>query len=89
MYRVGLETILGFNKKGDALIIEPRVPANWREYRIEYRYGSSVYHIVVQNEHGAQARSLVVSLDGVLLPDAVIPLRDDGRRHEVLVRRQP
>jgi cyclic beta-1,2-glucan synthetase len=84
MYRVGLETILGFHKAGDVLTIEPRVPTSWREYTIEYRYGSSVYRIVVHNAHGVQARSMVVSLDGVPLPDAAIPLTDDGGHHEVL-----
>ena len=48
MYRVGLEAILGFKKRGDTLFIEPRVPAAWKEYTIEYRYGSSLYTIQVQ-----------------------------------------
>ena len=39
MYRVGLEAILGFTKRGDTLYIEPRAPAAWREYTIEYRHG--------------------------------------------------
>jgi cyclic beta-1,2-glucan synthetase len=29
MYRVGLETILGFVKRGDTLYVEPRMPAAW------------------------------------------------------------
>ena len=40
MYRVGLEAILGFRKAGDRLTIDPCVPADWQEYRIEYRYGA-------------------------------------------------
>ena len=32
MYRVGLEAILGFTKRGDTLPIDPRVPAAWPEF---------------------------------------------------------
>ena len=89
MYRVGLETILGFRKVGDTLVIDPRVPVAWREYTIEYRYGRSLYRIVVQNEHGAAARSVVVTLDGKELGGAAAALIDDGARHDLLVRRLP
>ena len=54
MYRVGLEAILGFHKTGDALTMDPCVPVDWREYRIEYRYGRSVYSIVVTNPDGGE-----------------------------------
>ena len=84
MYRVGLETILGFSKRGDALRIEPRVPAHWKEYAIDYRYGASVYSIKVQIG-GAAGRATVVTLDGRELSDGDIPLLDDGRGHEVVV----
>ena len=48
MYRVGLEAILGFTKRGDTLSIEPCVPAGWEEISIEYRHGSAVYDIEVR-----------------------------------------
>ncbi|HUF12038.1 MAG TPA: glucoamylase family protein [Longimicrobiales bacterium] len=86
MYRVGLEAILGFTKRGAALRIEPRVPASWPEYSIEYRFGGAVYSIVV-NEPARAARSgAEVTLDGRPLDGAWIPLMDDGARHEVIVR---
>jgi cyclic beta-1,2-glucan synthetase len=53
MYRVGLEGILGFTKRGDTLFIEPRAPASWPGYTIQYRYGKSQYVISVKNGHGA------------------------------------
>ncbi len=85
MYRVGLEELVGFRKEGDSLRIEPSVPAAWPELRVEYRFGSTVYAIVVERpgllrEHGSR-----VSVDGRELPDATIPLRDDGQRHEVRI----
>ncbi len=86
MYRVGLEGILGFNKRGDRLLIEPRVPAAWTEYSIEYRHGQSVYAVTVRNGTGAAWGAAAVTLDGVTLPTGSIPLVDDGHRHEVVVR---
>jgi len=85
MYRVGLETILGFTKRGDTLRIEPRVPASWKEYSIEYRFGASVYAISVRaSAPGDGAR---VAVDGQVLDGVEIALVDDGRRHDVVVMR--
>jgi cyclic beta-1,2-glucan synthetase len=87
MYRVGLEGILGLKKRGDTLFIEPRAPAAWKEYSIEYRHGRSVYVIVVQNEDGAASEAVEVTVDGSVSPDGGIRLVDDGKRHEVIVHR--
>jgi cyclic beta-1,2-glucan synthetase len=86
MYRVGLEALLGFTKRGDRLTIEPRVPAGWREFTIEYRYGGSTFLILVQDPAEVTRRGAIVSLDGLALPEPVIVLVDDGARHEVVVR---
>jgi cyclic beta-1,2-glucan synthetase len=85
MYRVGLEGILGFTKRGDRLFIEPRTPISWREYTIVYRYGKSVYEIVVRNEDGAAWERAEVALDGQPLNGAGIPLVDDGERQRGVV----
>jgi cyclic beta-1,2-glucan synthetase len=87
MYRVGLEGILGLRKRGDRLFIEPRAPAAWKEYTIEYRYGKSVYAIVVRNEGEAAGGAVEMTIDGRSSPDGGIQLVDDGARHEVAVHR--
>jgi cyclic beta-1,2-glucan glucanotransferase len=86
MYRVGLEGILGFTKRGDTLSLDPRVPAAWPEFAIEYRHGRSVYAIRVERPREARKGSQEVTLDGRKLETEVIPLVDDGARHEVVVR---
>jgi cyclic beta-1,2-glucan synthetase len=84
MYRVGLEAILGFTKRGETVFIDPRVPAAWAEFTIEYRYGSSRYTILVQRaKPGDQERHLL--LDGVALSAEGIPLVDDGAEHAVRI----
>jgi cyclic beta-1,2-glucan synthetase len=83
---VGIEGILGLSKCGDRLVIEPRAPATWKEYGIEYRHGQSLYSISVRNDTGAPWRTTEVTVDGIAAPGASIPLVDDGKRHEVIVR---
>jgi cyclic beta-1,2-glucan synthetase len=86
MYRVALETILGFTKRGDSLTIDPRVPTDWPSLTIEYRHGGSVYVITVEDPGLVTVDGSVVILDGQELGTPEIPLRDDGGRHEVSVR---
>ncbi len=85
MYRVGLETILGFTKRGNMLSLDPRVPPDWPEFTIEYRYGRSLYVIVVQGPHAARGVR-EITLDGRVLDGPGIPLVDDGARHAAVVR---
>ena len=89
MYRVGLEAILGFAKRGDTLFIEPCVPAAWPEFSIEYRYGGSRYTVVVRQSSGAGSGASTVTLDGMVLQGRGIPLVDDGAEHAVVVTLSP
>jgi cyclic beta-1,2-glucan synthetase len=86
MYRVGLEAILGFHKRGDQLFIEPQIPSSWTEYAIDYRFGRSTYAITVHQAASGEGRRLEITLDGRVLDSAAIPLVDDGRKHEVQVK---
>jgi cyclic beta-1,2-glucan synthetase len=83
---VGLEALLGFTRRGDTLFIEPRVPASWPEYGINYRVGESTYEITVLDPAQVAEQGAAVSLDGVRLVTPGIPLVDDGLRHQVTVR---
>ncbi len=87
MYRVGLEAILGFDRRGDVLRIAPRVPLAWPELTIDYRFGSARYTIVVDEPgrftDGTRAE---VTLNGRVLEGPDIHLVDDGMVHHVLVR---
>jgi len=87
MYRVGLEGILGFTKRGDRLFVKPSVPTSWSEYTIEYRYGKSIYVIEVRNPDGVLGEAVEVAVDGTASDDGAIQLVDDGARHEVVVQR--
>jgi cellobiose phosphorylase len=85
LYRVAIETILGFQLRGDTLRIEPCIPSSWPGFELKYRHGSATYRILVDNSaaHGSGVRS--VELDGQRLPDGIVPLTDDSKTHEVRV----
>jgi len=81
MYRVWLEEVLGFQRRGDKLVIRPAVPADWEEFRIEYRYLSTPYTITVRRT----ADNPRVEMNGEKLADGVIPLMDDKAPRSVTV----
>jgi cyclic beta-1,2-glucan synthetase len=62
MYTVGIEQILGFNKKSDKIIFDPCIPSDWKEYKIRYRYNESIYNITVKNPNGISrgVKSIVI-----------------------------
>ena len=86
LYRAGLEWILGFRKRGSSLRIDPCIPKEWKGFEIEYRHGDTSYRIIVENPRGVCRGVSQVSLDGAPLPgEALIPLTDDAREHQVQV----
>jgi cyclic beta-1,2-glucan synthetase len=83
-YRIGIETILGFTKRGDVLTIEPRVPRGWPGYTIAYRFGASEYTITVEQVDASDGAG--VTLDGRRIESGELRLVDDGTTHQVHVR---
>jgi cyclic beta-1,2-glucan synthetase len=85
MYRVALENLLGFQKRGDKLTIAPCVPADWPRFEIAFRHGKATYQITVENPNRVQHGVRNISLDGVEQTASEIALLDDGATHEVRV----
>ena len=85
LYRVGLESILGFQLRGNRLEVKPCIAAAWKQYEITYRHRSATYHIVVENPNGIEHGVKNVTLDGETQTSNAIELADDGKRHEVRV----
>lgn len=84
LYRVGLEAILGFTKRGETLEMDPCIPSTWKEFSLEYRHADSIYDITVRNPSGVQQGVLSTTVDGVVV-NGPIPLAAGGRRHDVIV----
>jgi cyclic beta-1,2-glucan synthetase len=87
MYRTAVEGMLGVNMRGSTLTLNPCIPRAWKSFEITRVYGSSPYHIVVENPQGVSRGIVRTSLDGreLSLTACEIPLVDDGRDHEARV----
>ncbi len=90
MYRVGLESILGFRRRGTLLFLEPVVPSGWDAFTVDYRYGDTLYRIRVERpgrirEDGAEV-TMAGGREDDSAPSGAIPLVDDGITRDVVVR---
>lgn len=81
MYRIWIEEVLGFQRRGKSLVVRPRIPPGWQEFNMTYRFEKAVYRISVTRSSGSPR----VELDGAVLADGVIPLIGDGRDRSVTV----
>jgi cyclic beta-1,2-glucan synthetase len=87
LYRAGMEAILGVRRQGEFLIVAPCIPRAWPRFEVVFRHLSARYEIAVENPTGVCGGIAHAELDGEALPrgPARIPLRDDGRCHQVTV----
>ncbi|MEO7412580.1 MAG: glucoamylase family protein [Opitutaceae bacterium] len=86
MYRLLVETLLGVNREGDQLRLEPRMPQAWTSYKIHYRYVQTVYHITIIRLAADGPANPGLSLDGKEIPGPTLPLRDDRQEHRAELR---
>ena len=87
LYRVALESLLGFHLHANKLSLNPCIPRNWRSFEINFRYHSTRYEITVQNPDGVCRGIQAITLDGqglVASTNAEIPLTDDGKIHKIV-----
>ncbi|MBD9481519.1 cyclic beta 1-2 glucan synthetase [Pseudomonas sp. PDM14] len=85
MYRLIVESLLGVQREGARLTLQPVLPEYWPGFTLHYRFGSTAYRIeVTQSREPTQT-----FLDGVLQVGSAITLVDDGAPHHVQIRCQP
>jgi cellobiose phosphorylase len=85
LYRVAIETILGFQLRGATLRVDPCVPRSWPGFELQYRHRSATYRIHVDNSAGTGRGVQSVELDGCRLPNSDVTLMDDSKTHQVRV----
>ena len=81
MYRLMVESLLGFGRHDDKLVLTPQLPEGWPGFSMAYRHGSATYAIDVIL---ADAPALLV--DGQLVGGNEVTMVDDGKRHQVELR---
>jgi cellobiose phosphorylase len=84
MYRLILESLLGFRLDVDKLRFSPCLPPEWDSFKVHYRFRETVYHITVIQFSEGSASSVII--DGVEQQDMAISLVDDHMEHNVEVQ---
>lgn len=82
MYRLIVESLLGLQRQGDSVLLQPLLPPEWSGFTVHYRYASTLYHIEVRQ--GVDTEQ-VLSVDGQAIEGARLELVDDGAEHQVSV----
>ena len=71
-YKTAIENILGLQKHGDILSLNPHIPSHWPHFTLKYKHLSSLYIIHYSNNNG-------------LSSPLSITLLDDGKIHEITI----
>lgn len=74
MYQAGLNSILGFTRKGSDLIIDPCIPKRWHQFSIQYTFEETTYDIQVTNPEGISRGVVYIKMNGIQLNEAKIPM---------------
>ena len=89
IYRVWIEEVLGFKRRGDTLTIDPVIPKDWPGFRLRYRHQSTWYDIAIENPAHVSRGVARVELDGAPVSATSIPLHDDQQPHTIRVSLGP
>lgn len=85
MYRAGLESILGLQRRGDTFVVAPCIPSTWPEYRIVWTHRSTRYEITVLNPERRCRGVGAATMDGARVDPSALLLVDDGATHVVTI----
>jgi N,N'-diacetylchitobiose phosphorylase len=76
--------ILGVRLSFDGLIVDPCIPADWKEFRVTRQWRGATFAITVRNPRGVQKGVVSTILDGQSVEGPVKP-QPAGSTHELLV----
>ena len=86
MYRLIVETLLGLEAAVNELRFAPRVPTEWKSFKLNYRYRETTFHIVCVNASGGWKVPAQIRVDGVAQAGTALKLTDDRREHFVEIK---
>ena len=77
--------ILGIRPQFDGLLIDPCIPKDWKDFRIERKFRGVTYKITVKNPRHVSKGIKAVKIDGEAAESNLIPIFEIGTSHEVEV----
>jgi cyclic beta-1,2-glucan synthetase len=85
MYRLGVEAILGIERQGNKLKIDPCIPSSWESSQIKYHFEEATYIIQIENPEGLNRGIVEFIIDGEHQSDFYISLSPEKSVHHVKV----
>jgi cellobiose phosphorylase len=77
--------ILGIQPDYDGLVVDPCIPAAWKEYTVTRRFRGAEYRITIKNPDGVCKGVRSLSVNGVARSGNLIPLPGVNKVHHVEV----
>ena len=78
--------ILGVRAGFDGLVVDPCIPADWKEYTVTRKFRGATYVVNIKNPQGVEKGVNSISVDGQAVTGNVLPLFADGtHRVEVIL----
>ena len=77
-YRVGIRDIIGLQKIGNTLKLDPKMPVHWDEFEVCYNYMDTTYKI-----HFIKGSKDEIILDGKSQINSTINLVNDKKTHKI------
>ncbi|WP_058303616.1 GH36-type glycosyl hydrolase domain-containing protein [Gorillibacterium timonense] len=85
MFRSAAQYMLGFHPGYDSFTLHPVIPEHWEECRIKRNFRGDIYDVRILNPHRVQSGVKSILIDGDLVSGTTIPVRGDGRVHQITV----
>ncbi len=83
LYTAGIEYILGLKICNGYLKMDPCISKNWKEYKISFKYESTIYHIIVRNPEEKNVGVTKMYCNGNEVYEQKIKLTDDGEIYNI------
>ncbi len=83
MYKLILELILGFTKKGKAVELNPCIPEKWEKYSISFRFGKALYEFEIAQQDGLPEE--IIYINGIKQIGHTIALDNEPGIFEIKV----
>ena len=77
--------VLGVRPRLDGLLVDPKIPSEWDEFKVNRRFRGATYQIEVTNPRKVNMGVNSMVIDGKEISGNVIPVHADGRDHLVKV----
>jgi cyclic beta-1,2-glucan synthetase len=85
MYQAAIQALLGLERHGATMSVNPCIPTVWPSYSIDWRIGRTRYRFMVTNPAHLSRGVASAELDGIAVDPRAIPIQDDGAVHEVRI----